>query len=429
MEHSILFGLGLFFALIFLFFSAIISAADVAFFSFTKKEVNQMKKNENRKIRLIAKLLEDPNRLLTTIVSADILINLLFVTLSVSLIHSLWSATFPVYILLLIDIVSAGTLIFVIGEIIPKVYAARNLPKAAQIVAPFLWIFTKILYPLTSLLLKSSNYIEKKIHIKMQSFSINEYSEVIDPEKGTHQEEALFMKGIANFRDKDVKQIMRSRMDIVAIETHTSLSDVVDIVKKHGYSRIPVYKKTFDQVEGILYVKDLLPYISKQSHFELGTILHKPFYIPESKLIGELLSDFKAQKIHFAIVVDEYGVVSGIVTLEDIIEEIVGDIKDEFDGLNTAPEFVKINDTSYLFPGKFPLTDFAKIMNIEEDFFDEIKGENDTLAGLLIEYVKDVPEKGEIIKLPPFEFKIEQADQQRIKEIRATYIPEPGMNL
>ncbi len=429
MEASLLTGIEIFLAFIFLLLSAIVAAADVAFFSFTKKDVNQMRRSEDRKIRKISKLFDNPNRLLTTILCADILMNLSFVAVSVIMIHRFCAGWISPFILLPAEIILLGAVVFILGEIIPKIYAVKHLDKTIRRSAPIVWFFMQILRPITSVLLKSTHYVEEKIHIKMQSFSINEYSDVINPAEGEFQDEAQFMKGIAHFRDKDVKQIMKSRMDVVAVEAATPLPELIDIIKKHGYSRIPVYKDNFEEIEGILYVKDLLPYISKQSHFDLLKILHKPFYIPESKLIGDLLSDFKAKKIHFAVVVDEYGVLSGIVTLEDIIEEIVGDIKDEFDSLNMSPEYVKVNDTTYLFPGKFPLTDFARIMDIEEDFFDEIKGENDTLAGLLIEYMEDIPEKGEVINIDPFVFTIEDADQQRIKEIRASYMPKSEMDV
>ena len=275
---------------------------------------------------------------------------------------------------------------------------------------------------MSSLLVKSSSIIDKRLKRKKHDISISELSNVIEitSDENTPKQEKNILKGIVKFGDIDVKEIMKSRVDVIAVENTTSFKKLLAIIIDAGYSRIPVYNDSFDNVTGVLYIKDLLPHMDKADSFDWNTLLRPAFFIPENKKINDLLKEFQDMKIHLAIVVDEYGGTSGIVTLEDIIEEIVGEINDEFDVESEMVNYTKIDDNNYLFDGKTSIQDFYKILNIVENIFDDVKGESESLAGLILELEGKIPEKNSIIKIKNFTFKIDAVDNRRIKRIKTT---------
>jgi len=279
-------------------------------------------------------------------------------------------------------------------------------------------ILIKIFYPVSFLLIRSTSLLDRRVEKKGYNISMEELSDALEltVSETTPEDEQKLLKGIVNFGDTEVREILRPRMDVVAVETGTSLSGLLEIIKESGYSRIPVYKQSFDNVVGILHVKDLMPYIFKTGNFDWKHLLRAPFFVPESKKISDLLQEFHKKKVHIAIVVDEYGGTSGIITHEDIIEEIVGEITDEFD--SDEHIFTRLEGDVYVFEGKTLLNDFYRIMKLEDGYFDGLKGEADTLAGLLLEVNGDFPEKNVKICIRGYVFEVESTDRRRIKEIK-----------
>jgi putative hemolysin len=277
----------------------------------------------------------------------------------------------------------------------------------------------KLFYPLSSLLVHSTSFIEKRFNSKGYNISVDDLSNVLDiaGENDTNVEEKRILRSIVEFGNIQVKEIMKSRVDVTAFSINTSFNEVKKEIIKSGYSRTPVYSESFDKIKGILYIKDLLPHLDTPD-FEWKTILRSPFFVPEGKMIDDLMREFQQKKIHLAIVVDEYGGTSGIVTLEDIIEEIVGDINDEFD--DDGVKFSKLDSLNFIFEGKTSINDALKILNLEFDYFDEIKGESDSLAGLILEMEGNIPAIGEILKFNHLTFKIESVDKRRIKRVKIT---------
>jgi gliding motility-associated protein GldE len=349
-------------------------------------------------------------------------VNTSIVIISTYLVANLFDFTdFPV-LGMFIQVVVITSLILFIGEILPKVYATQNAQRIVVLMATPLHFFSRLFYPLVYILIKSSSVIDKRITKKGHNISISELSNVIDITSGTltPKQETQILRGIVNFGDIDVKEIMKSRIDVVAIDSETKFSVLLQIVLDNRYSRMPVYTENFDKIDGILYIKDLLPHLNEDNSFNWVKLIRPSFFVPENKKINDLLKEFQEKKIHLAIVVDEYGGTSGIVTLEDILEEIVGEINDEFDVAAEDVDFTKIDEKNYLFEGKTTLNDFYKILGIEEKVFDEIKGESDTIAGLILENQGRIPEKNTIIQLQDFTFQIEAVDNRRIKRIKVT---------
>ena len=282
-------------------------------------------------------------------------------------------------------------------------------------------VLIKIFYKFSSLLVNSTSFIDKKINRKNMNISIDDISEAIDIASNEPEQvkEKNILKGIVRFSDTLVREIMKSRVDITAIEYSTSFEKVLQLVINSGYSRIPVYKENFDRIQGILYIKDLLPHLEKQS-FRWQSLLRQAYYVPQNKPISDLLQEFQGEKIHLAIVVDEYGGTSGIITLEDIIEEIVGEISDEFDKLEDIADYQKIDERHYIFEGKTPLNDFCKVTGVDNRHFEEFKGESDTIAGLILEHEGEIPLKGKDIRINGFTFTIQQVDKRRIIKVKVS---------
>lgn len=405
--------------------SALVSGSEIAFFSLSPGQINKLKNSKAKRSSSILSLLERPKRLLATILISNNFINVAIVILATYLTALIFDLSVYPVIGFLIEVFVITALILFFGEIMPKIYANQQPVKFANLMALPLIFLTRLFHPLSSILVKSTNIIDKRLGKRSRNISMSELSEAIEitSDESTPEEERKILKGIVKFGDIEVKEIMKSRMDVTAVDTDIDFGELIEIIVDSGYSRIPAYEESFDKIKGILYVKDLLPHIGKNGNFQWQSLLRQAFFVPENKKINDLLQEFQDKKIHLAIVVDEYGGTSGIVTLEDIIEEIVGEISDEFDTENDEIDYSKLDENSYVFEGKTSINDFCKILEIDDDIFDEVKGESDTLAGLILETEGKIPGKDEVIKINDFKFKILRVDKRRIKKIQVVYAP------
>lgn len=412
--------IGTLIVIILLFFSALISGSENAYFSLKQTEIDSIKTSSlKRKSKLISNL-SNPKLLLATILISNNFVNTAIVILSSFLVNQTFDFSNAPILGLLIQIGAITSVILFAGEILPKIIATQKAVQIALFMAIPLDFLSKLFKPFSWILIKSSTIIDKKISKKSHNISIEELSDAIDITSNStnHKEETKILKGIVNFGDIDVKEIMKSRIDVVAVDINTPFDEMLNKVVNCGYSRIPVYKENFDHIEGILYIKNLLAFLNEPADFQWRKLIKPAFFVPENKKINDMLKEFQEKKIHLAIVVDEYGGTSGIVTLEDIIEEIVGDIKDEFDTISNETLYSKIDDNTYIFEGKITLNDFYKILKIEDKIFGDIKGESDTLAGLILENQGRIPELNSEITINNFRFIIESADNRRIKKIK-----------
>ncbi len=400
--------------------SALISGSEVAFFSIDAKDREILNAEKDPKSLRVLDQLVKPKKLLATILIANNFINIAVVILSTYIINNLISFGPNEEIMnFIITVVIATFLILLVGEVIPKVYATNNSIKLAKFMASPLLVVGKICSPLSNVLVRSTSFIDKRIKKSGTEISVNDLDhalEITDIE-GVSDEDKKILEGIVKFGETDVKQIMKSRVDVVAFDEANSFSELLPQIIENGYSRIPIFKESFDNVSGVLYVKDLLPHIDS-GEFDWRLLLREPFFVPESKKIDDLLRQFQESKVHMAIVVDEYGGTSGIVTLEDVIEEILGEISDEFDDDDIV--YSKIDENNYVFEGKISLVDMYKIMDIEGEIFEDEKGEADTLAGFLIEKSGKIMKKNERIKFGEYLFEVEAADKRRIKQVKVT---------
>ena len=402
--------------LILLVFSALISGAEVSYFSLSMSDLESLKENKNK---LIIKLLKSPNSLLATILIVNNFINVAIIILSAYL--TTISIVFPEDSVLefIFQVVIITCLLVLFGEITPKIYAHHNAIKFSLLMAKPLIFLNKALYPISFLLVSTTSIIENRLKRKELDVNIDEISKALDlTDQENKSKEGKILRSIVEFGDTDVKEIMKSRVDVIAIDKKTKFSDLLKLIVSSGYSRIPVYDVQFDNVLGILYIKDLIPYLSKGDSFKWLDLCRAPFFVPENKMINDLLKEFQAKKNHIAIVVDEYGGASGIVTLEDVLEEIVGEINDEFD--DDHNNYSKLDDDNFVFEGKILLIDFLKIINYDLDYFDDLKGESDSLAGLILENEGRIPKIGDVIIIKSFTFQIESVDLRRIKRIKVT---------
>lgn len=398
--------------------SAIISGSEVAFFSLTKKDILDCRNGESHREKNIAKLLEQPKSLLATILIANNLVNVAFITLSTFVAWSIVGAhTTEGIVLVTLTVITSAAIVF-FGEVVPKVYANNNNARFAKMASGLISIITFIFRPVAWILLSLSKIIESRIERKGYNLTVDDLNQALEltTSNNTSEEEKGILKGIVNFGTLSVKQVMRSRMEITAFDIETDFHELMDRINKSGYSRIPVYSETIDKIEGILYIKDLLSYIEKDEDFKWQALLRPGFFIPENKKVDSLLKDFQEKRVHMAIVVDEYGGTSGLITLEDVIEEIVGEINDEFD--NDGMAFNKLDEHTFIFEGRTSLNDFCKIVGDEVNIFDRVKGESESLGGLILELHSKLPRVGEKIPFDHFVFTVESANNKRIKRIR-----------
>ncbi len=414
MPTSFFLGYGLL-ILVLLILSGLISGSEVAFFSIKKDELVE-DKNEGRLIRW---LLLRPRKLLATILILNNLINVFIVTIST---YATWQMVGNknaggAAIALLTAVITI--LIIFFGEIVPKVFASQRPVSFAKITARTLYIMSRVLSPISWLLMTLSNLIEHRIQRKGYNVSVDELNQAIEitAEGEATEEEKGILKGIVNFGTLSVKQVMRSRVDVTAFDIKMDFHELMDQINKTGYSRIPVFSESIDKIEGILYIKDVLPHVKEDEGFDWQSKLRPVLFVPESKKIDDLFKDFQEKQVHMALVVDEYGGTEGLITMEDIIEEIVGEINDEFDEENDV-SYRKIDNSTYIFEGKTSLNDFCKIIQEDTFIFDDIKGESESLGGLLLELNEKLPNAGEQIKFQYFTFTIVSVDTKRIKKVR-----------
>ena len=400
--------------------SAFISGSEVAFFYLTPSNINILKEKVSRTNNLILKLLNTPERLLATILIANNFVNVGIIILSTFVTISFVDFSYSPAIRFVLQVIIITFLILLFGEIIPKIYATQYAMRFASFMAYPLFFLEKIFRPISFFLIYSTKIVNKKFSQAKQNISIDDLSQALDLTSDEIKEDKKILKGIVKFGNTNVKEIMKSRVDIVAIDIKTTpnLSGLLPVIIESGYSRIPVYSENFDNIKGILYIKDLLSHIHKDDSFRWESLIRAPYFVPETKKINDLLEEFQSKKIHMAVVIDEYGGTSGIVTLEDILEEIVGEINDEFD--DKQIKYSKLDDKNYIFEGKTLLNDFYKIIQSDDNIFDDIKGDSDTLAGLILEIKGEIPKIYENIISKNFVFKIESVDKRRIRRIRIT---------
>jgi len=402
---------------------AFVSAAESAFFSLSPNDLDELKTSDSKSDQKILQLIESPKRLLGTL-----LISVNFISIAIVIINSsfIFGAEgwfdFPGSPTLgfLIQVVVVTFLILLIGEVTPKIYATQNPLKISRSLVYFVLLLQRLFYPISSFLIMITSLLDKVIKPKSHNISVDELSQALEltSDEDIPVEDHKILKGIVKFGNTDVKQIMQSRTHVTAFEYKIGYTKLLADITAFGFSRVPIYKETFDNIVGVLYTKDLLQYINESDNFNWQSIVRPPFFVPENKKIDDLLREFQYKKIHLAVVVDEYGGTSGIVTLEDVIEEIVGEINDEFDDDDLV--YSKLDNNNFVFEGKAALNDVARILEIDRVDFEEAKGESDSLAGLIIEIEERIPTKNEKITFKNLIFTIESADNRKIKRVKIT---------
>lgn len=399
--------------------SAVVSGSEVAYFSLSPNDIDKCKTSSNPREQNLAKLLEKPKHLLATILILNNFVNISMVTLSTFMMWRMLGTTSNDGVAAFVLALVVTLLIVFFGEVIPKVYATQNNIKVARFASPGLVVFQKVFKPLSLLLLSMSNVIEKQVVKKRYELSVDELHHAVDlttSNSETTSEQRDILKGIVNFGIYTVKQVMRSRMDVTALEENLNFHELIDKINKTGFSRIPIFTETIDAIDGILYIKDVLPHIEEEQDFDWKKLLRPVYFVPENKKIDGLLKDFQEKRVHVAIVVDEYGGTSGLITLEDIIEEIVGEINDEFD--EDDKNYTTIDKNTYVFEGKTSLNDFCKVVDVDPSIFEEVKGESESLGGLLLEINAVIPETGGKIEYDRYTFTVVAVDNKRIKKIK-----------
>ena len=411
--------IGLIAVVVLLIASAFISGSEVALFSLSQKNLDDLSEEDFNKGKIISKLLEKPKKLLATILVANNFINIAVVILFSSISEKVFSSISSDLIRFILEVVVVTFLILLFGEVLPKIYANRNNITFSRNVSFPILVLDKLLTPVTIPMRNVILYVEKKFSAQKTIFSVDKLSQALEltNHSETTEEEQKILEGIVTFGNTEVRQVMSPRIDIFALEKEETFSEIMPKIVEKGYSRIPVYHESIDQIEGVLFIKDLIPFIDEKD-FEWQKLMREPFFIPENKKLDNLLKEFQGMKNHLAIVVDEYGGTSGLVSLEDILEEIVGDISDEFDDENII--FSKIDDKNYIFEGKISLKDFYRILDISGSDFEEGKGEAETLAGFVLEISGNFPKKNQKITFGTYMFTVESIDVRRIKQIKVT---------
>ena len=397
--------------------SALVSGAETSFFSLSHNDINHLKNKRSAAAAAMLRLLKDVDLLLATILVVNNLVNVCIVILTSAIIDSAF--TFLRFEFLF-KTVLVTFLLLLFGEILPKVLAQTMPMRFASAVARPLLALRWIFYPLSYVLVHASSRISEKAAHRSE-ISLDELADAVDMTQSTCREEHVMLSGIVNFVNTEVQEIMKPRVDMTALDITDDYETVKRTIIESGFSRIPVYEEDMDNIRGTLYVKDLLPYINNGGDFAWQQLVRKPYFVPEHKKINDLLADFQSNKVHMAVVVDEYGSTLGLVSLEDIIEEIVGEISDESD--NVEVFYTKLDARSYLFEGKTHLGDFERILELEEDTFADVKGEAETLAGLMLELKRDFPRQGDVFTTHNIRFTIQEMDGHRIEKIRVDLLP------
>lgn len=414
--------IGLLFLVILLLLSALISGSETSFFSLGSMQLQEIDELDNTKSQRIIELLSKPKHLLATILIANNFVNVAIVILSAYITGMLFNFSQYPILGFIIEVVIVTFVLLLLGEITPKVYASQNNVKFALQISGMIYFTHKTLNPLSKMLVYTTSIVDKRITKKGLDISKSDLDDAIEMTSGdiSNEDEKNMLKGIVKFADMETSEIMKARVDVSAIDFEKSFTEIMASVIDSGFSRIPVFQDSLDHIKGVLYIKDLLPYLNEPNEFQWNKLIRPAFFVPENKKINELLQEFRHKKIHLAIVVDEYGGTSGIVTLEDILEEIVGEINDEFDELEPDVDFEKIDDNTYIFQAKTSLNDFCKVLQISDDIFEDIEGDFDSLAGLLLELHGNIPKKGTKVKHDKYAFEVFSLDYKRIKKIKVT---------
>jgi len=404
-------------AILLLFASGFVSASEIAFFSLSPNDLSEIEEEEHPSDRRITDLLKDSERLLATILISNNFVNVTIIMLCNFFFAEVVDFGHAVIVEFLVITVVLTFLLLLFGEIIPKIYSAQHTLKFCRFAAPVLMVLRKVFSPLSNLLVRSSFIVNKCVAKRNYNISVDDLSQALElTDKAEISEESNILEGIIRFGGETAKEVMTSRLDMVDLDITSTFKEVLDCVVENGYSRVPVYEDSRDNIKGILYIKDLLPHLKKGEDFQWQSLIRPAYFVPETKMIDDLLRDFQANKIHIAIVVDEFGGTSGIVTMEDIIEEIVGEINDEYD--EEERSYVKVNDHTYVFEAKTLLSDFYKIVKIDSETFEDVVGDADTLAGLLLEIKGEFPKLHEKLEYDNFLFEVLEMDARRILKVK-----------
>ncbi|MFR0826743.1 gliding motility-associated protein GldE [Bacteroides intestinalis] len=403
--------------------SGFASASEIAFFSLSPSDLSAIDEKKHPSDEKISKLLEDTERLLATILITNNFVNVTIIMLCNFFFMSVFEFHSPIAEFLILTVILTF-LLLLFGEIMPKIYSAQKTLAFCRFSAPGIWMFRSLFYPVASMLVRSTSFLNKHFARKNHNISVDELSHALElTDKEELKEENNILEGIIRFGGETAKEVMTSRLDVVDLDIRTPFKDVLQCIIENAYSRIPIYSENRDNIKGILYIKDLLPHLNKVD-FRWQSLIRPAYFVPETKMIDDLLRDFQANKIHIAIVVDEFGGTSGIVTMEDIIEEIVGEIHDEYD--DEERTYAVLNDHTWVFEAKTQLTDFYKITKVDEEVFDEVAGDSDTLAGLLLELKGEFPALHERVTYDHYEFEVLEMDNRRILKVKFTINTPPS---
>ncbi len=413
------FVLGCVAILMLLFCSALVSAAEVALFSLTPKDLETANSQDPIKANIISRLLQRPKKLLATILVANTFTSIGVIILFFKVARIIYEDIASETLKFIAEVATITFLILLFGEVLPKIYANRNNIRFSRFIARPISFLDRLLSPISMPMRSITIFLHERLAKQKTNFSVDQLSQALEltSHAGTSQEEQKILEGIVSFGNTDTRQVMSPRIDIFALDITSPFAEILPKIIEKGYSRIPVYRDNIDQIEGILYVKDLLPFISEKD-FNWKELVREPFFVPENKKLDNLLKEFQGMKSHLAIVVDEYGGTSGLVSLEDVIEEIVGDISDEFDDETIG--YSQIDDNNFLFEGKIYLKDFYRITDVDEDVFEDAKGGAETLGGFILEMLGNFPKKGQKINFGECRFIIITIDNKRIKQIKVT---------
>jgi len=398
--------------------SALISASEVAYFSLSPADRGVLENEKSNASKRVIELLEKPQRLLATVLIGNNLVNVAIVILSSFIIEGSFNfEAYDAWVAFAIQVGAVTFLLLLLGEVIPKVYATTNSLLICRMMSLPLHVLRAIFKPVSTALISSTTLINRRVKKRTSEYRADEMEHALEltRDRDSSPDEEKILKGIVRFGNTDVKQIFTPRTEVIGFDITTEYRSLLEELLEQGFSRVPIYRETLDQVIGILYLKDLLPY-SEEEEMNWQSLVRQPYFVPENKKLDDLLQEFQKKKVHMAIVVDEYGGTSGIVTLEDIIEEIVGDITDEYDDEDIF--YSKLDESNYVFEGKTPLVDLYKILEIDGANFEEAKGESDTLAGFILEVTGKIPSKNERIKFENYVLTVEAADKRRIKRVK-----------
>lgn len=403
------------------------SGAEVAFFSLTKSEIEEFREDSKSESQRIWQLISDSKRLLATILITNNFVNVAAILVASNLLRHfgeqyVWGEEVQIFL----EVILITALLLLFGEIVPKVYAARNRMRLVNLLAMPLMVIRYLVKPLAWVLINGTRFIDRRVKLYEESTSLEDLRQAIDlttARTEEEQDEQDILKGIVNFGNITVRTIMRARVDVKAVDIETPLPDLLEFIRENNYSRLPVYEENLDNIKGILHIKDLLPYL-KDDHLELklGEVLRDVYFVPESKKIDTLLEEFKTNHSHMAVVVDEFGGTAGIVTLEDVIEEIFGEINDEFDSEDWV--YTKLSPDTYIFEGRIALNDVRKILSLDDQEFEDARGDSDSLGGLILELHGKIPTVGEVIVYKNYELHVESVSRNRIAMVKMKILPE-----